>query len=188
MNSTRRFHVEQRPRPEEVFFADPKEGKGGVFHFSQRMGRLLWLSINVPECKSSSSHHNPGQAAAALSAAVLLRERHPEATVAILTFYRGQMDHLCKETPAALGVDVLTVDACQGCEHDYVVWAKRVCKPLSGSREVPLEVVTKCDKKRFQIAERSSADFTRAMLKILNFAKGTNHRFFGDSSDEGFDF
>ena len=84
---------------------------------------LLWLQMNEWESMppGTKSYYNPGQAAAALSAAVLLRERHPEATVAILTFYRGQMVYLCKETPAALGVDVLTVDACQGCEYDYVV-------------------------------------------------------------------
>ena len=86
---------------------------------------LLWLQINDYESTAPGtySYDNPAQARAALSAAVRLRQKHssPDTTIAILTFYRGQMQALCRVVPAALNVDVLTVDACQGCEYDYVV-------------------------------------------------------------------
>ena len=42
-------------------------------------------------------------------------------TIALLTFYRGQLNALMHSVPCDLAVEVLTVDACQGSEFDYVV-------------------------------------------------------------------
>ena len=53
--------------------------------------------------------------------ATFLREKHATATIAVLTFYKGQLQELMRATPAALGVEVLTVDSCQGSEFDYVI-------------------------------------------------------------------
>ena len=51
----------------------------------------------------------------------VLRARHPEATLAVLTFYKGQFKELSEATEASLNCEVLTVDSCQGSEFDYVV-------------------------------------------------------------------
>lgn len=55
------------------------------------------------------------------SVAMTLRNANPDATIAVLTFYKGQLLEIMRKLAAALKVEVLTVDACQGSEFDYVV-------------------------------------------------------------------
>lgn len=64
---------------------------------------------------------NVDQAILSVEVAMDLRTKHPGASIAIITFYKGQLTEITKRLPAALGVDALTVDACQGCEYAYVV-------------------------------------------------------------------
>lgn len=42
-----------------------------------------------------------------------LREANPKATMAVLTFYKGQYKELMAATEASLNCEVLTVDSCQ---------------------------------------------------------------------------
>jgi|AntAceMinimDraft_1070359.scaffolds.fasta_scaffold14458_2 hypothetical protein len=85
---------------------------------------MVWAQVNgeetVPE--DGKSYVNLAEVAATVAAAHRLRERHgPTATIAALTFYKGQLLALLDALPASLGIDCLTVDACQGAEFDYVL-------------------------------------------------------------------
>jgi len=71
-------------------------------------------------------------------------------SVAVLTFYKEQLEELMKAVPNDLDVEVLTVDACQGSEFDFVILstvranrelrlgfvkdAQRICVATSRSR------------------------------------------------------
>ena len=71
------------------------------------------------------SLRNEAEAAAALAEARKVLERNAGQSVALLTFYRGQLHELREGAvadEALVGrVEVLTVDACQGSEFDHVV-------------------------------------------------------------------
>ncbi|CAE7940687.1 HCS1 [Symbiodinium sp. KB8] len=78
------------------------------------------------------------------------RFTRPKPSVALLTFYKGQLEELMKAVPSDLDVEVLTVDACQGSEFDFVILstvranrdlrlgfvkdAQRICVATSRSR------------------------------------------------------
>jgi hypothetical protein len=84
---------------------------------------LVWLRSvareSVPPGQTSTI--NMEQVTMACGAAAQLRAKHPHASICILSFYKGQHNELLKTLPANLRVDVLTVDACQGSEFDYVI-------------------------------------------------------------------
>lgn len=69
----------------------------------------------------SKSLQNLEEVKVVCSVATALRSAHPNETIAVLTFYKGQLLEVMRMLPAALKVEVLTVDACQGSEFDYVV-------------------------------------------------------------------
>ena len=97
------------------------------FAFAEAAGEpdaMVWAQVSgeeqVPE--DGKSYVNAAEVAAVVAAAHRLRERHGSAaTIAALTFYKGQYVALLEAMPAALGVECLTVDACQGSEFDYVL-------------------------------------------------------------------
>lgn len=71
---------------------------------------------------------NVEEAKCAVAVAARLRETYGSgASVAILTFYKGQKSEIAKTTPASLKVEVLTVDSCQGAEFDHVVLSTVRC-------------------------------------------------------------
>lgn len=77
-----------------------------------------------------SSYVNLGEVEVAIRVATLLRRKHPKASVALLTLYKGQHQALQKAALDArltdvgeerMEVEVHTVDSCQGSEFDFVV-------------------------------------------------------------------
>jgi len=84
---------------------------------------LIWVSVHGGETvpPKTKSYVNYDEIAAVQRVATKLREKHPSASVAILTFYKGQLQEMMRATPASLQAEVLTVDSCQGSEFDYVV-------------------------------------------------------------------
>jgi hypothetical protein len=84
---------------------------------------LVWLSVRGSETipPKTKSYVNYEEISAVCRVVAKLREKHPAASIAALTFYKGQLQELMRATPAALQVEVLTVDSCQGSEFDYVV-------------------------------------------------------------------
>merc|ERR1719326_2126928 len=98
---------------------------------------------------------NTAEVTACVRVCARLREQVPaRATIALLTFYRGQLDALMRAVPSNLDVEVLTVDACQGSEFDYVVLST-----VRANREQRLGFVK--DQQRINVA------MSRARLKLL---------------------
>ena len=85
---------------------------------------MVWVRVpggreEVPE--DGKSFVNRAEVEAVVAAATRTRARRGFAcSVAALTFYKGQYVALLEAMPASLKVEVLTVDACQGSEFDYV--------------------------------------------------------------------
>jgi hypothetical protein len=104
-----------------------------VDELTDKHSPLLLLPLDAWESRPEgrqSSFINEGQATAAIEVAHALRLLHgnhsgrgggPTVTIAILSFYKAQFTLLTKLVPAALRVEVLTVDSCQGSEFDFVV-------------------------------------------------------------------
>lgn len=90
---------------------------------TQEKRPLVWVSVRGAEVvpPKTKSYVNYEEIDAVQRVATFLREKHATATIAVLTFYKGQLQELMRATPAALGVEVLTVDSCQGSEFDYVI-------------------------------------------------------------------
>jgi hypothetical protein len=87
---------------------------------------LLWVDVGSGNSESvpdrSKSIQNLPEATAVCAVVTCLRQRHgPKAQIAVLTFYKGQLLELMRSLAAALRVEVLTVDACQGSEFEFVV-------------------------------------------------------------------
>ncbi|KAJ1490723.1 P-loop containing nucleoside triphosphate hydrolase protein, partial [Baffinella frigidus] len=112
------FYNSMLTTPKEVHQARIK------FQHSAKTEPLVWCSVRGNETipQHSKSYVNYEEVEVATRVAGFLRERYPHpATIAILTFYKGQLSELMKAVPAALAVEVLTVDSCQGSEFDHVV-------------------------------------------------------------------
>ena len=78
---------------------------------------MVWVQVNGAEQQGEGgkSYVNRLEVVAVVAAARRLRERHGEkATIAALTFYKGQYLCLMDAMPSSLKVECLTVDACQG--------------------------------------------------------------------------
>ncbi|KAK3273602.1 hypothetical protein CYMTET_18168 [Cymbomonas tetramitiformis] len=92
---------------------------------------MLWVPVQGTECvpPGQKSRNNMQEVVGAYTVAAALRAQHPKATIAVLTFYKGQLVELTKQIPASLGVEVLTVDSCQGAEFGYVVLSTVRCGP-----------------------------------------------------------
>lgn len=84
---------------------------------------IIWVSVQGTEVMrpKSTSFVNHEEIKVVQQVVTNLREKHPRATIAILTFYKGQLEELMRSTPASLEVEILTVDSSQGSEFDYVV-------------------------------------------------------------------
>ena len=85
---------------------------------------MVWVQVHGREetPEEGTSYVNRAEVTATVAAARRVRERHgPKAAVAALTFYKGQYLALMNAMPASLGVECLTVDACQGSEFDFVL-------------------------------------------------------------------
>ena len=85
---------------------------------------MVWVQVHGQESvpADGKSYVNRAEVDAVVAAATRVRERHgPNATVAALTFYKGQYVALLEAMPASLKVECLTVDACQGSEFDHVL-------------------------------------------------------------------
>lgn len=86
---------------------------------------LVWVDIGAQRGEStperSKSLQNLDEVKLVCSVAVALRAANPHASIAVLTFYKGQLLEIMRTLPASLQVEVLTVDACQGSEFDFVV-------------------------------------------------------------------
>jgi len=84
---------------------------------------LVWVSVNGSEtiALTNKSFVNHNEINAVKGVLAKLRERHPDASIAVLTFYKGQLEEMMRATPASLQVEILTVDSSQGIEFDYVV-------------------------------------------------------------------
>eukprot|EP00931_Biecheleriopsis_adriatica_P064713 TRINITY_DN39439_c0_g1_i3.p1 TRINITY_DN39439_c0_g1~~TRINITY_DN39439_c0_g1_i3.p1 ORF type:complete len:928 (-),score=251.86 TRINITY_DN39439_c0_g1_i3:2-2689(-) len=83
---------------------------------------LVWMDVQGREEAPEKSYLNYTEVATSVKVCARLREQvGPEATIALLTFYKGQLEELMKALPNDLDIEVLTVDACQGSEFDYVV-------------------------------------------------------------------
>ncbi|CAE7362521.1 SETX [Symbiodinium natans] len=112
---------------------------------------LVWLDVQGREEAPNKSYINLAEVSTCLKVVTRLRERvGPKPSVALLTFYKGQLEELMKAVPSDLDVEVLTVDACQGSEFDFVVLstvranresrlgfvkdAQRICVATSRSR------------------------------------------------------
>ncbi|CAK8990004.1 unnamed protein product [Durusdinium trenchii] len=112
---------------------------------------LLWMDVQGREEAPNKSYLNRAEVSACVRVATRLRERiGMEPSVALLTFYKGQLEELMKAVPNDLDVEVLTVDACQGSEFDFVILstvranrelrlgfvkdAQRICVATSRSR------------------------------------------------------
>ena len=69
---------------------------------------LVWVKVNGSECvpPKSKSYVNYEEVEVVQQVATTLRERHPDATIAVLTFYKGQLQELMRATPASLQVCV----------------------------------------------------------------------------------
>ena len=84
---------------------------------------LCWVDVaggeSTPE--RSKSLQNEYEAEVVCAVASTLRARHADASIAVLTFYKGQLLELMRKLAAALRIEVLTVDACQGSEFEFVV-------------------------------------------------------------------
>ena len=84
---------------------------------------LCWVDVaggeSTPE--RSKSLLNEYEAEVVCAVAATLRARHADASIAVLTFYKGQLLELMRKLAAALRIEVLTVDACQGSEFEFVV-------------------------------------------------------------------
>ena len=112
------FYNAMLTTPREVADARKK------FQAGARTDPLVWCTVRGNETipPQSKSYVNWEEVEVASRVAARLRELHPPpATIAVLTFYKGQLSELMKAVPAALGVEVLTVDSCQGSEFDHVV-------------------------------------------------------------------
>eukprot|EP00435_Cladocopium_sp_Y103_P023344 s762_g5.t1 len=118
---------------------------------SQEARPLLWLDVQGREEAPNKSYLNHAEVAACVRVVSRLRERVGMGpSVAVLTFYKGQLEELMKAVPHDLDVEVLTVDACQGSEFDFVILstvranrelrlgfvkdAQRICVAASRSR------------------------------------------------------
>lgn len=118
---------------------------------SQEARPLLWLDVQGREEAPNKSYLNHAEVAACVRVVTRLRERIGMGpSVAVLTFYKGQLEELMKAVPNDLDVEVLTVDACQGSEFDFVILstvranrelrlgfvkdAQRICVATSRSR------------------------------------------------------
>ena len=85
---------------------------------------MVWVQVSGREetPEEGTSYVNRAEVTATVAAARRVRERHgPRAAIAALTFYKGQYLALMDAMPASLGVECLTVDACQGSEFDFVL-------------------------------------------------------------------
>ena len=85
---------------------------------------MVWVQVSGREetPEEGTSYVNRAEVAATVAAARRVRERHgPRFSIAALTFYKGQYLALMDAMPASLGVECLTVDACQGSEFDFVL-------------------------------------------------------------------
>lgn len=112
---------------------------------------LVWMDVQGREEAPNKSYINAAEVNSCLKVVTRLRERiGPKPSVALLTFYKGQLEELMKAVPSDLDVEVLTVDACQGSEFDFVILstvranrdlrlgfvkdAQRICVATSRSR------------------------------------------------------
>eukprot|EP00961_Rhodomonas_salina_P249712 3375400-Rhodomonas_salina.1 len=111
--TTRRFYNGMLTTPPQVKAARQKKEKNP----------LIWVTVRGMETvpPKTKSYVNWEEISVATAVATRLRQKHPDATIAILTFYKGQLQELMRATPAAIDVEVLTVDSCQGSEFDYVI-------------------------------------------------------------------
>lgn len=127
-----RFHrlLEQYRMPSRLCNVVSKTFYHGVLSTPASVSRskaadavLEWVSIDGREevAPGQTSTINNAEAEVASTVALGLRFKHPAASVAVLCFYKGQREAIMRLTPALAQVDVLTVDACQGAEFDYVV-------------------------------------------------------------------
>ena len=93
-----------------------------VLRSKQESPPLLWCDLKGDERFISRSRCNDVEVSACVRTCARLREKHGMGvSTAILSFYRGQIDALLRSTPCDLKAEVLTVDACQGSEFDYVI-------------------------------------------------------------------
>lgn len=67
------------------------------------------------------SYVNYEEAESVVAVARRLRLLYPGSSIAVITMYKGQLLELMRLMPAGLGVEVLTVDSCQGSEFEYVI-------------------------------------------------------------------
>ena len=112
-----------------LFYHSLLETPASVAHERQAMlgGKpaLAWVDVGEGHGESnperSKSLQNLGEAKVVCSVAAALRAEHPDASIAVLTFYKGQLLEIMRTLAASLKVEVLTVDACQGSEFEYVV-------------------------------------------------------------------
>eukprot|EP00434_Breviolum_minutum_P001317 symbB.v1.2.001158.t1/scaffold47.1/size388503/13 len=89
---------------------------------SQESRPLIWLDVQGREEAPNKSYMNHAEVSACVKVVSRLRERVGMGpSVAVLTFYKGQLEELMKAVPNNLDVEVLTVDACQGSEFDFVI-------------------------------------------------------------------
>eukprot|EP00928_Gymnodinium_smaydae_P075244 TRINITY_DN5824_c0_g1_i1.p1 TRINITY_DN5824_c0_g1~~TRINITY_DN5824_c0_g1_i1.p1 ORF type:complete len:1306 (-),score=362.37 TRINITY_DN5824_c0_g1_i1:108-4025(-) len=127
---------------------------------------LVWLDVQGREEAPERSYVNAAEVAACTRACARARERAgPNATIAALTFYRGQLQALMQAMPSDLNVEVLTVDACQGSEFDYVVLST-----VRANRDKRLGFVK--DQQRINVA------ISRARLKMI--VVGNSYTMSGD--------
>jgi hypothetical protein len=84
---------------------------------------LIWVSVRGQETvpAKSKSYVNYEEVNVIRGVVDRLRAKHTKASIAVLTFYKGQLKELMEAVEASLNVEVLTVDSCQGSEFDYVV-------------------------------------------------------------------
>jgi hypothetical protein len=82
---------------------------------------LVWLDVEGEEV-SDGSCMNTAEVTKCVQACATLREQVQHgASIAVLSFYRAQVDALKRAMPTSLRVEVSTVDAWQGNECDYLV-------------------------------------------------------------------
>ncbi|CAJ1344328.1 unnamed protein product, partial [Effrenium voratum] len=112
---------------------------------------LVWMDVQGRDEAPNKSYVNFSEVSACVRVVARIRERvGPGPSVALLTFYKGQLEELMKALPSNLDAEVLTVDACQGSEFDFVILstvranreqrlgfvkdAQRICVATSRSR------------------------------------------------------
>eukprot|EP00397_Hematodinium_sp_SG-2012_P004179 GEMP01004190.1.p1 GENE.GEMP01004190.1~~GEMP01004190.1.p1 ORF type:complete len:1162 (+),score=330.64 GEMP01004190.1:287-3772(+) len=82
---------------------------------------LVSYNVNGREALAEKSYWNAEEVTVVGNLVKELTNKHPRSSIAVITFYKGQVGELMKRLPESPNLEVLTADSCQGSEFDYVI-------------------------------------------------------------------